>query len=157
VTGPSADGMETLLRQLGARGAGGINPDESQLVALIEAGHQGPLQFVNLLAFRERAIYPAGHELAGAGLSGVDAYGRYGEIALAQVGRRGGRLILYNDVHQLLIGLTRPWDQILVIEFPDANAFVDMIRDRDYQASLVHRDAGLAEVVILITRSLLPS
>ncbi len=147
--------METLLRQLGARGAGGINPEESQLVALIEAGHRGPLQFVNLLAFRERAIYPAGHELAGAGLSGADAYGRYGEIALEQVGHHGGKLILYNDVRQVLIGQTRAWDQILVIEFPGTGAFVDMIRDRDYHASLVHRDAGLAEVVILITRSLL--
>jgi len=147
--------MEALLRQLGARGAGGINPEESQLVALIEAGHGGPLQFVNLLAFRERAIYPAGHELAGAGLSGVDAYSRYGEIALEQVSRRGGKLVLYNNVHQVLIGQTRPWDQILVIEFPGTDAFVDMIRDRDYHASLVHRDAGLAEVVILITRSLL--
>jgi hypothetical protein len=31
-----------------------------------------------------------------------------------------------------------------------------MLADPDYQASLVHRDAGLAEVVILVTRSLLP-
>ena len=157
MTGPSADGMETLLRQLGVRGAGGINPEESQLVALVETDYRGPLQFVNLLAFRERAIYPAGHELAGAGLSGADAYGRYGEIALEQVGRHGGRLILYNDVHQALIGQMRQWDQILVIEFTGTSAFVDMIRDRDYQASLVHRDAGLAEVVILITQSVRPS
>ncbi len=149
--------MEALLIELGARGAGGINPEESQLVALVEAAHQGPLQFVNLLAFRERAIYPAGHELADAGLSGLDAYGRYGAIALDQVGRRGGKLILYNDVRQTLIGQTRPWDQIVVIEFPGTDAFVDMIRDRDYHASLVHRDAGLAEVVILITQSVLPS
>ena len=156
MTGASADGMETLLRELGARGAGGINPEESQLVALIESGHQGPLQFVNLLAFRERAIYPAGHELAGAELSGADAYGRYGVVALGQVGRRGGKLVLYNHVHQALIGQTRPWDQIVVIEFPGTDAFVDMIRDPDYQASLVDRDAGLAEVVILVTQPLLP-
>ena len=153
--GPSADGMEALLRELGARGAGGINPEESQLLALIESGHRGPLQFVNLLAFRERAIYPAGHELADAGLSGADAYGRYGVIALEHVGRRDGKLVLYNHVHQALIGQTRPWDQIVVIEFSGTDAFVDMIRDPDYQASLVHRDAGLAEVVILVTRSLL--
>ena len=31
-----------------------------------------------------------------------------------------------------------------------------MIRDADYQAGLVHRDAGLAETVILVSRSLLP-
>ena len=157
MTGPSADGMETLLRELGARGAGGINPEESQLVALVQSAYRGPLQFVNLLAFRKQAIYPAGHELAGAGLSGAEAYARYGVIALEQVGLRGGRLILYNDVHQPLIGQMRRWDQIVVIEFPGTGAFVDMIRDRDYQAALVHRDAGLAEVVILVTRSLLPS
>jgi uncharacterized protein (DUF1330 family) len=148
--------MENLLLELGARGAGGINPEESQLVALIESGHQGPVQFVNLLAFRERAIYPAGHELAGAALSGAEAYGRYGVIALEQVARRGGKLVLYNDVYQALIGQTRSWDQIVVIEFSGTDAFLDMIRDRDYQASLVHRNAGLAEVVILVTRSLLP-
>jgi len=156
VTGRGADEIETLLRELSARGAGGINPEESQLVALIHSGHRGPVQMVNLLAFRERAIYPSWHKLAAAGLTGAQAYARYGAMALEQIDRRAGKLILYNDVHQVLIGRTRPWDQILVIEFPEKGAFVDMIRDRDYQASLVHRDAGLAEVVILVSRSLLP-
>ncbi len=148
--------MEDLLLEISARGLGGINPEESQLVTLVESGYEGPLQFVNLLAFRERAIYPARHELATAGLSGAEAYNRYGAIALEQVERRGGTLVLYNEVHQTLIGQTRPWDQILVVEFPETDAFVAMIRDRDYHDSLVHRDAGLAEVVILVTRSLLP-
>jgi len=156
VTGRGVDDMVTLLRELSARGAGGINPDESQLVALIHAGHQGPVHMVNLLAFRERAIYPSGHELAAAGLTGAQAYARYGATALEQVNRRAGKLILYNDVYQVLIGRTRPWDLIFVIEFPETGAFVDMIRDCDYQASLVHRDAGLAEVVTLVSRSLLP-
>ena len=156
VTGRGASEMETLLRELSARGAGGINPDESRLVALIHSGHRGPVQMVNLLAFRERAIYPSGHELAGAGLTGAQAYARYGAIALEQFSRRAAKLILYNDVSQVLIGRTRPWDQVLVAEFPDTGAFVDMIRDREYQASLVHRDAGLAEVVGLVSRSLLP-
>jgi len=156
MAGRGADDMETLLRELATRGPGGINPDESQLVALIHSGHQGPVQMVNLLAFRECASYPSGHELAAAGLTGAQAYARYGAMALEQIDRRAGKLILYNDVHQVLIGRTRPWDQILVIEFPEKGAFVDMIRDRDYQASLVHRDAGLAEVVILVSRSLLP-
>ncbi len=42
------------------------------------------------------------------------------------------------------------------MQYPDVAAFVDMIRDPDYQAGLVHRDAGLAETVILVSRSLLP-
>jgi uncharacterized protein (DUF1330 family) len=114
------------------------------------------LQFVNFLAFRERAIYPAGHALRAARLSGVEAYNRYGVIALELVERLGATLVIYNEVQQTLIGQMRPWDQILVVEFPDTDAFVKMIRDPDYQAALVHRDAGLAEVAILVTRSLLP-
>ncbi len=156
VTGRGADQIETLLRELSALGAGGINPEESQLVALIHSGHRGPVQMVNLLAFRERAIYPTCHKLAAASLTGAQAYARYGATALEQIDRRAGKVILYNDVHQVLIGRTRPWDQILVIEFPETGSFVDMIHDRDYQASLVHRDAGVAEVVGLVSRSLLP-
>jgi uncharacterized protein (DUF1330 family) len=151
------DEMEILLRELGARGSGGINPEESQLLALLQSGHHGPLQFVNLLAFRDRAIYPAGHELAQAGLSGAQAYARYGAIALDQIERRAGRFILYNEVQLALIGQTRQWHQIVVVEFPGTGAFVAMLADPDYQASLVHRDAGLAEVVILVTTSLLSS
>ena len=60
-------------------------------------------------------------------------------------------------MQQTLIGQMRPWDQILVIEFPDTDAFVKMIRDPDYQAALVHRDAGLAEVVILVDAVVAPA
>ncbi len=152
----SVDDTEAVIRELGAHGMGGINPNESQLRTLLQSGHEGPLQFVNLLAYRGRADYPEGHELAEARLSGAEAYGRYGAIALGHVLRRGGELTLYNDVYQILIGQTGRWDQVAVMQYPDAAAFVDMIRDPDYQAALLHRDAGLAETVILVSRSLLP-
>ena len=89
----SAEDTESLIRELGAHGAGGINPDEAQLRTLLQSDPEGPLQFVNLLAYRDRAAYPEGHELADAGLSGAEAYGRYGAIALGHVLRRGGALI----------------------------------------------------------------
>ncbi len=142
-----------LLGELGAHGFGGINPDEEQLRSLLQSGEDGPLQFVNLLSYRARASYPDGHELASAGLSGAEAYGRYGAVALDHVVRRGGVLTLYNDVLQILIGRTGPWDQIAVMQYPGIDAFIDMIRDPDYQAALVHRDAGLTETAILVSRS----
>jgi uncharacterized protein (DUF1330 family) len=147
--------VAALVGELGPHGFGGINPDEEQLRTLLVSGEGGPLQFVNLLSYRAAARYPEGHELAGAGLTGADAYGRYGAIALEQVMRRGGVLTLYNDVVQVLIGHTGPWDQIAVMQYPGTDAFVDMIRDPEYQAGLVHRDAGLAETAILVSRSLL--
>ena len=87
------------------------------------------MQFVNLLSYHSEARYPKGHDLARAGLSGAEAYGRYGAVALEHVARRGGTLVLYNDVLQVLIGQTAPWDQIAVMQYPETDAFVDMIRD----------------------------
>jgi uncharacterized protein (DUF1330 family) len=151
----SDEDVAVLLRELGSHGFGGINPDEGQLRTLLASGQDGPLQFVNLLSYQSAARYPEGHELARAGLSGAEAYGRYGAVALDHVVRRGGSLILYNDVLQVLIGQTAPWDQIAIMQYPGIDAFVDMIRDPDYQAGLVHRDAGLAETAILVSRPLL--
>ncbi len=147
--------VAALLTELGSHGFGGINPDEQQLRTLLLSDHGGPLQFVNLLSYRMEARYPEDHELAHAGLSGAEAYGRYGAVALDHVVRRGGLLSLYNDVLQVLIGRIGPWDQIAVMQYPDTHAFVDMIRDPAYQAGLVHRDAGLADTAILVSRPLL--
>jgi uncharacterized protein (DUF1330 family) len=151
----SEEDVTALLGELGSHGFGGINPDEQQLRALLTSDEGGPLQFVNLLSYRPEARYPEDHELAGAGLSGADAYGRYGAVALEQVVRRGGQLTLYNDVLQVLIGQSRPWDQIAVMQYPGVDTFVEMIRDPEYQAGLVHRDAGLAATAILVSRPLL--
>ena len=147
--------VAVLLRELGSHGFGGINPDDEQLRALLESGEAGPLQFVNLLSYHADARYPEGHELARAGLSGAESYGRYGAVALDHVVRRGGTLILYNDVLQVLIGQTGSWDQIAIMQYPGIDTFVDMIRDPDYQAALVHRDAGLETTAILVSRPLL--
>ena len=147
--------VRALLGDLGQHGFGGLNPDEEQLRSLLHSSEEGPFQFVNLLSYRAHAAYPEGHALASAGLSGAEAYGRYAAVALDQVVRRGGVLTLYNDVLQVLIGETGPWDQIAIMQYPGIDAFVDMIRDPDYQVGLVHRDAGLAETAILVSRSLL--
>ena len=149
------DEITALMAQVGEHGPGGINPDHGQLRALLATDGTGPLQFVNLLAYHHQAVYPADHELAGSGLSGADAYALYGLVALEQVTRRGGRLTLYNEVVHTLIGPDQSWDQVAVMEYPDTEAFLDMIVDPDYVAALVHRDAGLADTVVMVTRSLL--
>lgn len=151
---PSPD-LDALLAELRRHGSGGINPDAGQIQELLASGLRGPLQFVNLLAFHNVAHYPEGHELAQNGLSGAEAYGLYGMVALEHVTRRGGRLTLFNTVAQVLIGDGAPWHQVAVMEYPSVDAFVDMITDPDYMAGLVHRDAGLAQTVVLVSKSLL--
>jgi len=151
----SPEQLEALVARLAEHGSGGINPDAEQLRALVVADRDGPLQFVNLLAYHDVAKYPKGHELAEGGLSGAEAYALYGAVAMDHVARRGGRLTLYNEVAQTLIGGTA-WHQVAVMEYPRTEAFVDMILDPDYGAGLVHRDAGLATTLVLVSKPLLP-
>jgi uncharacterized protein (DUF1330 family) len=157
VTEPTSEAIDALVSELAHHGLGGLNPDRDQLHALLAAGRDGPLQFVNLLAYHEVAQYPAGHDLANNPSTGADAYARYGLVALDHVTSRGGRLTLYNDVEQLIIGRgDEKWDQIAIMEYPDTDAFLDMLTDPEYTAGLVHRDAGLSRTIVLVTRPLLP-
>ena len=149
--------IEALMQELAQQGLGGLHPTADQLRALIEADRDGPLHFVNLLAYRPKARYPEGHEMAKRDLSGAEAYALYGTVALRHVTRRGGRLPVFNDVEQCLIGADSAWDQIAIMEYPSTDAFLDMIRDPEYVAALVHREAGLEKTVILVTRPLLPA
>lgn len=153
----SANEIEALVQELAQHGLGDLHPSVDQLRALIEADRDGPLEFVNLLAYRAKARYPEGHEMARRELSGAEAYGLYGAVALRHVVQRGGRLTALNDVEQCLIGATSSWNQIAIMEYPSTDAFLDMIRDPEYVAAGVHRDAGLAETVILVSRPLLPA
>lgn len=148
--------IDVVLSELAQHGLGGVNPTLEQLRGLIEADRDGPLQFVNLLAYHERARYPAGHELAGRGESGAEAYARYGAVAARHVAQRGGRLAALNAVEQQIVGPEAGWHQIAIMEYPDSAAFVDMLRDPDYAGALVHREAGLAKTAIWVTRPLLP-
>ena len=94
----SDDDVTALVAELAPHGLGRHQPGRDAAARPAGWGAGRPLQFVNLLAYHAIAAYPEGHELAGAGLSGAEAYGRYGAVALDHVARRGGALTLYNDV-----------------------------------------------------------
>jgi uncharacterized protein (DUF1330 family) len=134
---------------------GSIEPTEEQLQALLGGDMEGPLHFVNLLRFREIALYPPDHPLAGDQLSGADAYNLYGAVALEHVIRRGGRLVTLNRVEQQLIGVSRVWHQVATMEYRNVDAFIDMVSDPEYQQALVHRDAGLEATEVYVSRPLI--
>lgn len=149
---PSPEPVEKLIESLGPGGDGDdIHPDAEALRALARHEDTGRVQMINLLKFRARAAYPAGHELAGAGGSGADAYGRYGVVAMQKVAERGGRLVLLLRPDQALIGSPGEWDQVAILEYPSRAAFLDMLGDPEYQAAAVHRVAGLERTVLLAT------
>lgn len=149
--------IDAVVAALTKHGVGGVNPTVEQLRALLVADRDGPLHFVNLLSYRELAQYPAGHEMASRKLTGEQAYGLYGQVALKHVLQRGGRLVTWNGVEQAIIGADTSWHHVATMEYRSTDAFIEMVTDPEYDASLVHRDAGLAKTLVLVTRPLLPA
>ncbi len=147
--------IQSVVEMLAQHGQSPIDPTEEQLRGLLSGSLEGPFHFVNLLKFRTQADYPEDHELAGKGLSGAEAYDQYGAVALAQVTKRGGRLITLNEVERTVIGGGTGWERIATMEYPSINAFIEMLLDAEYQASLVHRNAGLEATEVYASRPLI--
>ena len=134
---------------------GATDPSEEQLQNLLSGDLEGPFHFVNLLRFKEIANYPSEHELASQQLSGAEAYDKYGVVAIEQVTKRGGRLVTLNHVEKQVVGASRDWHRVATMEYRNIKAFIDMLMDPEYQAALVHREAGLEATEVLVTRPLI--
>jgi uncharacterized protein (DUF1330 family) len=114
----------------------------AQMQAMQEAGPPGPIVMVNLLKFKDRAVYEDGRPCD---LSGRDAYALYGRAVAGLIQGVGGRILFAGAVSFLAIGEAEPlWDQIALAEYPDRRAIVTMAMSPAYQAIAVHRTAGLA-------------
>lgn len=118
-----------------------IVPDREQVQKLIET-HQGKLVMLNLLKFKARAD---GEERTGA-----EAYNRYGQAVVPMITSRGGRVIFSGKPVAALIGdASDDWDEIAIIEYASAQAFLEMVTSAEYQAIHHHREAGLLRTKLI--------
>lgn len=128
-----------------------IEPTPEQFTVLTE--HEGgPIVMVNLLRFKERASAPD------QGLSGFEAYALYATEVSRFVERVGGRLIAAAACRESIVGpVAEEWHAVALVEYPSAEAFLDMASDPEYLAIHVHRAAALADSrLILSTQLALP-
>jgi uncharacterized protein (DUF1330 family) len=119
-----------------------VQPSAEQIKGFQEGDTDTPIAMLNLLKFKERASYEDGRETSA---SGADAYRIYaGEVA-AHVEKVGGKMIFGGQVSRLMLGEVEDlWDSVALVMYPSRKAMFTMIQDPDYQASAVHRKAGLA-------------
>lgn len=71
-----------------------LEPTEAQLAAFAAADQTQPIAMLNLLKFRDKAEYTDGRDAKG--LSGQDAYGLYGLVAMQKIAewpRRSGAMM----------------------------------------------------------------
>jgi uncharacterized protein (DUF1330 family) len=121
-----------------------IDPSQAQIEGFTAtAGEQAePVFMLNLLRFKERADGVDADD----GISGMEAYGRYAAATGDHLARVGGEVVWAGVCDDALIGPSeREWDVAAVVRYPSRAAFLEMVGDPGYQASVAHRSAGLAD------------
>lgn len=116
-----------------------VDTRPTQLAALKALPADAPVVMVNLLKFNE-----------GGGRERYLQYGREVAPHLARVGaevRYGGTA----PVNVIGDGERPWWDAILVVEYPTPSAFVDMVKDPEYQRIHEHRAAALERGDLIAT------
>ena len=131
-----------LLFALTALTAGGamaqIAPEPKQIEKLLQGPAEGPVVMVNLLRFKDKADAPD------EGLSGEEAYGKYGARMVEWVTSQGARLIWSGRVDSLVIGDTEEhFDVVALMEYPSRSEFLRIAGDPRVAEFAVHRTAGL--------------
>ena len=119
-----------------------VVPNEEQMKGFMEPGRGGPIYMLNLLKFKEKAEYEDGRETD---LSGAEAYGIYGSEVAGHLAKVGGAPMFSAQVERLMLGeVEELWDSAAIAMYPSREAMLQMISLPEYQASAVHRTAGLA-------------
>ena len=128
-----------------------IEPTQAQFQKLAASPDEGPVAMINLLKFRERAT---GIDEAD-GISGVEAYGRYGAAVAPFLERVGGRVLMALQAEMSVVGPDAlEWDLVLVVEYPSYGAFLKMASDLNYLEIHGHRTAALEDARLIASRVL---
>jgi uncharacterized protein (DUF1330 family) len=115
-----------------------LYPRPEQVQALLASDIQGPVVMVNLLKFKRVAGPPD------EGLSGEEAYRRYGEQMAPFVTRHGGRLIFSGRAHTMVLGQSDvEFEMIALMEYPSKEAFAKITTEPEVAEFAKHRAAGL--------------
>lgn len=126
-----------------------ITPTPAQIEQLLASDSEGPIVMLNLLRFKDEA------DGIDEGVSGRDAYQRYGAAAAPFLQRVGGRLLLAVEANQMVIGPEAlEWDVALMVEYPSREKFLEMAVDPEYLAIHEHRAAALADSRLIACRAM---
>ncbi|MEL6387705.1 MAG: DUF1330 domain-containing protein [Pseudomonadota bacterium] len=119
-----------------------MQPTQDQLTAFLGANMTEPVCMVNLLKFRDKAAYAEGTSEAAEGLTGLEAYARYGAGVTEVFQHIGAKMIFGAPVARFMIG-EGDWDTVAMVWYPSRQTFIEMPQREDYQAIHYHREAGL--------------
>ena len=130
-------------------GYGTIDQDYAVRLATTPPDEDGPVWMVNLMRYKDRAEYADGRESTATGREADDEYAPIGPLAAV-----GAEIVFVADVEDQLLGDEPRWDRIGVVRYPTRAAFIEMQRREDFQRAHEHKEAGMAETIVIGCRPL---
>ena len=123
-----------------------IDPTREQFDAFKALPRDTPIQMLNLVRVKPLADYPPDHSDHDKGLTGLEAYRRYGRETAALFTKLGGRQIWAGRPEIVVTGPTdEHWDLAFIAQYPNAGAFFAMVTDPDYRQIVKHRQAAVED------------
>ena len=117
--------------------------------ALLDQDIEGSVVMVHLLKYNTTAEYADGRDTT---LTGGEAYEMYRGKMIERATSAGGHLVYSGVVGHLVLGdVEDMWDEVMVVEFPSKEAFVDIISSPEMAEWGAHRRAGLAGQLLIAT------
>jgi len=126
---------------------GTLNTDLA--ATLIQSGDDGPFFMLNLIAFRDRAVYADGRETD---LTGEEANDLYSATGVQLLFEGGMRPAVFGTP---IIDPTAPpapaWDQVAIARYPSYAEFFALTADPEFQEGSEHKDAGVKTSSVIVT------
>ena len=129
-----------------------VYPTAEGIQALTRDPSPTRIAMLNLLKFREKAIYKDGRA---ENISGREAYMRYAGAMTKIVEREGGRILFTGRIAGVVIGeIEGVWDVAAIMEYPSRAAFQRIVTLPEVAEIGVHREAGLEGQLLIMTESI---
>lgn len=90
---------------------------------------EGSLKMLNLLKFKSQIDH--------SNKSGAEHYQNYLKAAQPFFAISGAKIIFYGNPQLMLIGPSElEWDKVLIVEYPNREAFLSMVMNKDYPSHI---------------------
>ena len=110
---------------------------------------QGPIVMLNMLRFREQAVFPEG-KAPGQTMTGEQAYQLYIKHTAPLIKKSGGEVLFYGTGAHFLIGPeAERWDMVLLVRHHSQAQFLAFAKDEEYLRTAYYRKAGLEDSRLL--------
>jgi len=118
-------------------------PSLKQIQEISNADQDRPFDMINLIKYRPVAIYESDTENL-KGKTGREAYSEYIQVAFPKIVELGGTLTYMGLCdHQFVGDDSQDYDELIIVRYPSRKAYLGMFNSPEYQAAIMHRQAGL--------------